>query len=39
MTKKNPDPNSTETYETIKLGIDVHAKWYYIDRSPRHMTW
>jgi hypothetical protein len=33
MTKKDPDPNSSETYETIKLGIDAHAKWYYVARQ------
>jgi transposase len=28
-TKSNP----TETCETIKLGIDAHAKWYYVGRQ------
>jgi hypothetical protein len=23
----------TETYESIKLGNDVHAKWYYVARQ------
>ena len=23
----------TETYESIKLGIDAHAKWYYVARQ------
>ena len=21
---------NTESYESIKLGIDAHAKWYYV---------
>ena len=25
--------NPTESYETIKLGIDAHAKWYYVARQ------
>tara|TARA_R110002096_G_scaffold272683_4_gene466423 strand:- start:3295 stop:3612 length:318 start_codon:yes stop_codon:yes gene_type:complete len=25
--------NSTETCESIKLGIDAHAKWYYVGRQ------
>ena len=28
-TKSNP----TETCESIKLGIDAHAKWYYVGRQ------
>ena len=28
-TKSNP----TDTCETIKLGIDAHAKWYYVGRQ------
>ncbi len=28
-TKTNP----TETCESIKLGIDAHAKWYYVGRQ------
>lgn len=23
----------TESYESIKLGIDAHAKWYYVARQ------
>jgi hypothetical protein len=23
---------NTESYESIKLGIDAHAKWYYVAR-------
>jgi hypothetical protein len=26
-------PNPTESYETIKLGIDAHAKWFYVARQ------
>ena len=26
-------PNSTEPHATIKLGIDAHAKWYYVARQ------
>ena len=25
--------DSTETCESIKLGIDAHAKWYYVGRQ------
>lgn len=25
--------NPTETYESIKLGIDAHAKWHYVARQ------
>ena len=25
--------NSTETHATIKLGIDAHAKWFYVARQ------
>jgi hypothetical protein len=25
--------NPTETCETVKLGIDAHAKWYYVGRQ------
>ena len=28
-TKSNPN----ETCETIKLGIEAHAKWYYVGRQ------
>jgi hypothetical protein len=28
-TKSNPN----ETCESIKLGIDAHAKWYYVGRQ------
>ncbi|MFT6575635.1 MAG: hypothetical protein ACJA16_003840, partial [Akkermansiaceae bacterium] len=24
---------STKSYDTIKLGIDAHAKWYYVARQ------
>ena len=24
---------STKSYETIKLGIDAHSKWYYVARQ------
>lgn len=24
---------NTESYESIKLGIDAHAKWYYVARQ------
>jgi hypothetical protein len=30
-TKTKSDP--TESFETIKLGIDAHAKWYYVGRQ------
>ncbi len=26
-------PNSSEHYETIKLGIDAHAQWYHVSRQ------
>jgi hypothetical protein len=26
-------PHSSEPYETIKLGIDAHAKWYHVSRQ------
>jgi hypothetical protein len=26
-------PNSSEQYEAIKLGIDAHAKWCYVNRQ------
>ena len=26
-------PNSSEQYETIKLGIDAHAQWYHVSRQ------
>ena len=32
MTTQNT-PNSSEQYETSKLGIDAHAKWYYVSRQ------
>lgn len=25
---------STKYYATMKLGIDAHAKWYYVERQP-----
>jgi hypothetical protein len=25
--------NTTEAQSTIKLGIDAHAKWYYVARQ------
>ena len=25
--------NPTDTFETIKLGIDAHAKWFYVARQ------
>lgn len=31
--KTRTEPNPTETHETIKLGIDAHAKWYYVGRQ------
>jgi transposase len=31
--QKHQEPNSTETYESIKLGIDAHARWYYVARQ------
>jgi hypothetical protein len=27
------ESNPTESCETIKLGIDAHAKWYYVGRQ------
>mgnify|MGYP001556134940 CR=1 FL=1 len=24
---------TTKSYDTIKLGIDAHAKWYYVARQ------
>ena len=32
MTTQNT-PNSSEQYETIKLGIDAHAMCYYVSRQ------
>jgi transposase len=32
MTTKSKS-NPTESFETIKLGIDAHAKWYYVGRQ------
>jgi hypothetical protein len=26
------EPNPTELHSTIKLGIDAHAKWFYVGR-------
>ena len=26
-------PNPTEVHVTIKLGIDAHAKWFYVGRQ------
>jgi len=30
---KNYKIRPTDTYESIKLGIDAHAKWYYVARQ------
>jgi hypothetical protein len=30
---KNYKIINTESYESIKLGIDAHAKWYYVARQ------
>lgn len=30
---KNYKITNTETYESIKLGIDAQAKWYYVARQ------
>jgi hypothetical protein len=30
---KTNETTSTKSYETIKLGIDAHAKWYYVARQ------
>lgn len=30
---KNYKITTTESYESIKLGIDAHAKWYYVARQ------
>ena len=30
---KNYKITPTENYESIKLGIDAHAKWYYVARQ------
>jgi hypothetical protein len=27
------DTNSSKSYDTIKLGIDAHSKWYYVARK------
>ena len=27
------EPNPTELHATIKLGIDAHAKWFYVARQ------
>jgi len=27
------EPNPTELHASIKLGIDAHAKWYYVARQ------
>ena len=27
------ESNTTQSYVTIKLGIDAHAKWYYVARQ------
>jgi hypothetical protein len=32
MQNQSP-PNSTEPHATIKLGIDAHAKWFYVARQ------
>ncbi|MFV1980397.1 MAG: hypothetical protein ACC655_04520 [Rhodothermia bacterium] len=28
-----PKSDSSELFETIKLGIDAHAKWYFVARQ------
>ena len=30
---KNTTETNTKSYATIKLGIDAHAKWYYVARQ------
>lgn len=30
---KNYKITNTKSYESIKLGIDAHVKWYYIARQ------
>jgi hypothetical protein len=30
---KDKKTESTKSYNTIKLGIDAHAKWYYVARQ------
>jgi hypothetical protein len=30
---KTNETTSTKSYDTIKLGIDAHAKWYYLARQ------
>ena len=27
------ESNPTESFQSIKLGIDAHAKWYYVGRQ------
>ena len=27
------ETEATKSYDTIKLGIDAHAKWYYVARQ------
>ena len=29
----NTESNPTETCQSIKLGIDAHAKWFYVGRQ------
>jgi hypothetical protein len=31
--KTTTQPNPTELHATIKLGIDAHAKWFYVGRQ------
>ena len=30
---KNTTETTTKSYDTIKLGIDAHSKWYYVARQ------
>ncbi|MFT6863520.1 MAG: hypothetical protein ACJAVK_002081 [Akkermansiaceae bacterium] len=30
---KDKKTESTKSYDTIKLGIDAHSKWYYVARQ------
>ena len=32
------EPNPGGTHESIKLGIDAHAKWYYVGRQVDGVT-
>lgn len=31
--KTTTESNPTEVHATIKLGIDAHAKWFYVARQ------